>query len=191
MTTSDPEEAGSLAATATTAGTGVTVVPSSPAWPPMFEQEAARLTAVLEPWLAGGVHHIGSTAIPGLAAKPILDMIAGIHDLGEARAAVPVLSGLGYRHADHRPHEALWFFKQVGDDYGTRTHQLHLTRVDSALWRERLAFRDALRGDPGLRAEYEDLKRRLAEGTASLADYTAGKRAFVQKVLEAAGLTLE
>jgi GrpB-like predicted nucleotidyltransferase (UPF0157 family) len=170
---------------------GVTVVPYSPAWPAMFEQEAASLTAALEPWLVGGVQHVGSTAIPGLAAKPVLDMLAGVDDLDGARAAMPVLSGLGYRHAQHRPHEALWFYKQAGDDDGTRTHQLHLTPVDSALWRERLTFRDALRADPRLRRDYEDLKRRLALEAADLADYTAGKRDFVRTVLGRAGVRLE
>ena len=170
---------------------GVTVVPYSPTWPAMFEAEAARLTAALEPWLVGGVHHIGSTAVPGLAAKPVLDMLAGIGDLDGARAAPPVLRMLGYRSADHRPHEALWFYKQSGQEYGTRTHQLHLTRTDSALWRERLAFRDALRADSGLRTEYDDLKRRLADGTDSLADYTSGKRHFVADVLARAGVHLQ
>lgn len=168
----------------------VTVVPYSAQWPASFDDEATRLTSALQPWMAGGVHHIGSTAVPGLDAKPILDMIAGVDDLDAARAARPVLAELGYRHADHRPQEALWFYKQSGDDDGARTHQLHLTRVDSALWRERLTFRDALRADPGLRTEYQALKRRLASQSDHLADYTAGKREFVATVLGRAGIRL-
>jgi GrpB-like predicted nucleotidyltransferase (UPF0157 family) len=159
-------------------------------WPVMFELEACTLREHLRPWLTGGVHHIGSTAVAGLAAKPILDMMAGVHDLGAARAAVPVLAHLGYRHADHRPHEALWFYKQQGDDYAGRTHQLHLTQVGSALWRERLAFRDALRADSGLRHEYQALKQSLASGVEELAAYTQGKREFVVRVLRAHGIEL-
>jgi GrpB-like predicted nucleotidyltransferase (UPF0157 family) len=136
------------------------------------------------------VHHIGSTAIPGLAAKPIIDMIAGVADLEQARDAIPVLVRLGYRHADHRPHEALWFYKQAGEDYDSRTHQLHLTRPGSDLWRERLAFRDALRSDGQLLAEYEALKRDLASGSTALTHYTGGKRQFVASVLHRAGLSL-
>jgi GrpB-like predicted nucleotidyltransferase (UPF0157 family) len=161
----------------------------SPSWPVLFEQEAAILRSRLHPWLVGGVEHIGSTAVPGLAAKPILDMLAGIRDLDEARAAIPVLGDMGYRHADHRPHEALWFYKQRGEDYGERSHQLHLTRVDSALWRERLAFRNALRRDGALLREYESLKQDLSRRVA-LAEYTQRKRDFVVRVLQAEGIDL-
>lgn len=111
-------------------------------------------------------------------------MLAGIRDLNEARAAIPLLADLGYRHTDHRPHEALWFYKQPGEDYEERTHQLQLTPVGSDLWRERLAFRDALRRDVGLRREYESLKRDLA-GRVALSAYTQGKRTLVAEVLQA------
>ena len=114
----------------------VTVLPYPTAWPVLFHEEAARLQVALAPWLVEGVHHIGSTAVPGLAAKPIIDMIAGVHDLRQAQQALPVLGELGYQHADHRPHEALWFSKAA--EPSTRTSQLHLTQTDSALWLERL-----------------------------------------------------
>lgn len=166
------------------------MVPYSDSWPVLFEREAGRLHAALDPWLVGCVEHIGSTSVPGLAAKPVLDMLAPVADLDAAREAVPVLRELGYRHADHRPHEALWFYKQKEDDYGTRTHQLHLTRPDSALWRERIAFRDALRDQPTLVATYQALKQALAAGSGDLNDYTSGKRDFVAKVLRSKGLSL-
>ena len=138
------------------------------------------------------MHHVGSTAVPGLAAKPVLDMVAGVGSLDRARAAVPVLAGLDYAHAEHRPAEALWFFRpsSSAEDLPARRCHLHLTEVGSDLWVERLAFRDALRGDPGLVREYEQLKQRLAEQAAGIADYTAGKRAFVARVLAAAGVLL-
>ena len=175
----------------TVAAVGVVVVPCSDSWPASFERESARLCAALGPFLVGGVEHVGSTAVPGLAAKPVLDMLAPVAALDVARRARPVLADLGYRHADHRPHEAVWFYEQEGDDDGTRTHQLHLTRPDSALWRERTAFRDALRADPRLRAEYQSLKQALAAHTADLGDYTSGKRAFVARVLRSVGLDLD
>jgi GrpB-like predicted nucleotidyltransferase (UPF0157 family) len=168
----------------------VKVLPYSKEWPLLFEREAIVLREHLDPWLDGGVHHIGSTAIPGLAAKPILDMMAGVRDLEDARRAIPVLADVGYQHADHRPHEAVWFYKQDGEDYATRTHQLHLTRVGSRLWQERLAFRDALRADAASRTEYEDLKKALANNADGLNDYTQGKRQFVARVLLAAGIDL-
>ena len=156
----------------------------------LFEQEAVRLQTALAPWLLGGVEHIGSTAVPGLAAKPILDMLAPVADLNDARAAVPVLADLGYMHGDHRPREALWFYGQEGEGFETRTHQLHLTRPDSALWRERVAFRDALRADASLLDEYQALKKTLAANGGDLTAYTAGKRAFVAGVLRSTGLSL-
>ena len=167
----------------------VRVRPYSPDWSARFEQEAAVLRVHLAPWLAGGVEHVGSTAVPGLAAKPILDMVAPVRNLDEARAAAPELAALGYRHADHRPQEALWFYKQPGDDHQTRTHQLHLTRHNSHLWRERLAFRDALRADPALLRDYQALKQDLSR-TLDLAAYTEGKRGFVAAVLRDAGINL-
>lgn len=161
---------------------------SSGDWPKLFQIERALLGAQLAPWLEGEVEHIGSTAIPGLKAKPILDMLAPVRSVTEARAAVPVLGRLGYEQGSHRPREALWFCK--AERGGQRSHQLHLTRPDSDLWRERLAFRDALRGDAGLRGEYEALKQRLAGDAVDIGSYTAGKRCFVSRVLAGAGLAL-
>lgn len=168
----------------------VLVLPYSDSWPALFESEAGRLAAALGPWLIGSLEHIGSTAVPGLAAKPILDMLAPVEDPGAARSAIPVLADLGYRHADHRPRESLWFYKQQGQEWDARTHQLHLTRPDSALWRERITFRDALRDDPSLLIDYQSLKKALASDCDDLADYTAGKRDFVARVLRSKGLHL-
>jgi GrpB-like predicted nucleotidyltransferase (UPF0157 family) len=82
-----------------------------PAWPEQFRAEASRLTELLDPWLATPVEHIGSTSVPGLAAKPVLDMLAGVHDLHAAEAAIPVLTSHGYVHAQHRP--ATWCMRGI------------------------------------------------------------------------------
>lgn len=164
----------------------IRVIAYDPAWPRRFDAERALLERVLGRWLEGGVHHVGSTAIPGLAAKPILDMIAGVRNLDEARAAFEPLSRAAYRHEPHRPGIAHHFAKPSLD---RPTHSLHLTEPESDLWRERLAFRDALRGDPALAAEYERLKRRLAqEHPDDRQAYTSGKRMFVARVLATMGL---
>ena len=166
----------------------ITVVAYDPDWPARFEQERALLEAVLAPWLDGGLHHIGSTSVPGLAAKPIVDMMAGVRDLEEARAATTVLERHGYARTPHRPDVAHHFDKRDGD---VTTHGLHLTEPGSALWRERLAFRDALRCDEALAREYEALKLGLAERPdTGLGAYTHGKRAFVARVLAADGVEL-
>jgi GrpB-like predicted nucleotidyltransferase (UPF0157 family) len=160
----------------------ISVVPYDPEWPRLFEAERGRLDHVLEPWLEGGIHHIGATSVPGLAAKPYVDMMAGVRDFEEARAAYQPLVESGYEHTPHRPGIAHHFSKE---GYG-----LHLTEPGSDLWNERLAFRDALRSDPELVTEYAALKLRLAQEHADdIQAYTDGKREFVGRVLASAGLS--
>lgn len=158
------------------------VVPYDPGWPVRFEAERTRLEVLLAPWLEQGIHHIGSTSVPGLAAKPIIDMIAGVRNLDEARAAFEPLQGAGYRYREHRPEAHL--FRKAG--YG-----VHLTEPGSEIWRERLAFRDALRANPALAAEYEDWKLRHVATIPGPSPYTADKRPFVARVLAEAGIGLK
>jgi GrpB-like predicted nucleotidyltransferase (UPF0157 family) len=170
-------------------GEQIVVVPYDPDWPHRFESERSVLERVLEPWHEGGIHHVGSTAIPRIAAKAIIDMIAGVRDLEEARVAFEPLAEVGYVHTPHRPGIAHHFSKPSAR-LGETTHGLHLTEPGSDLWRERLAFRDALRRDRALAIEYEELKLRLAnEHPGDAEAYTVGKRAFVTRVLAGAGLS--
>jgi GrpB-like predicted nucleotidyltransferase (UPF0157 family) len=166
----------------------VRVVSYDEAWPLRFEAERALLERVLEPWLDGGIHHVGSTAIPGLAAKPTIDMIAGVRDLEEARVAFEPLRQLSYLYDPHRPGIAHHFAKPALPLAGA-THGLHLTERGSDLWNERLAFRDALRDDPQLLVDYQELKLALARADpGDIAAYTAAKRPFVARVLARVGL---
>ena len=157
------------------------VVFYDPSWAEQFRRERAVLEEILAPWLEGGIHHIGSTAVPGLAAKPIVDMLAGVRDLEDARAAEEPLAALGYAYRVHRP-EAHLFLR---DGYG-----VHLTQPGSDLWRERLAFRDALRADPELRREYQEWKLSHATGNAQN-PYKESKWPFVARVLANAGIILK
>jgi GrpB-like predicted nucleotidyltransferase (UPF0157 family) len=164
------------------------VVPYDPEWQRAFEGERRLLERALAPGLKDGIQHVGSTAVPGIAAKPIIDMVAGVRDLEEARAAFEPLREESYVHAPHRPGIAHHFAKPSASEakYG-----LHLTERGSDLWRERLAFRDALRRDAALAREYEALKLWLArEHGDDAAAYTAGKRALVARVLASVGETL-
>jgi GrpB-like predicted nucleotidyltransferase (UPF0157 family) len=164
------------------------VVPYAREWPRLFEAERARLEGVLAPWLAQGIHHVGSTSVPDLAAKPIIDMIAGVQSLEEARAAFEPLSTLGYQHREHRPEAHCFWKARTGHAHGA--HHLQLTEPESDIWRERLAFRNALRADPALRAEYELWKlRHLSMSEPGM--YTADKFPFVARVLAEADLELE
>jgi GrpB-like predicted nucleotidyltransferase (UPF0157 family) len=112
----------------------IAILRYDPTWPRRFEIERALLERVLAPWLDGGIHHVGSTAIPGIAAKPIIDIIAGVRDLEEARAAFASLREHSYHHAPHRPGIAHHF-----DKPSVRTHGLHLTEPESDLWRASLS----------------------------------------------------
>jgi GrpB-like predicted nucleotidyltransferase (UPF0157 family) len=166
----------------------VALVPYDPEWARRFEAERALLEHVLAPWLEGGVEHVGSTAIPGVSAKPIVDMVAGVRDLDEARAAYGPLEAAGYVSEPHRS-EIAHHFAKPALELDARRLNLHLTEPSSSLWRERLAFRDALRADPALAAEYEALKLRLAhQHPGDVRTYTDGKRGFVHRVLVAAGV---
>lgn len=161
-----------------------------PDWPRRFEDERVLLERALAPWLSGGVHHIGSTSIPGLSAKPIVDMLAGVASLAEAEPAITVLAEYDYVHAPHRAN-AYWFSKPATPNWYERAYHLHLAEPGSDVWRERLAFRDVLRADTALRDEYEALKLRLAEAHGGdVVAYTAAKRDFVARVLARAGVTL-
>jgi GrpB-like predicted nucleotidyltransferase (UPF0157 family) len=163
------------------------VVPYDPRWPALFEAERVSLGTVLGDRLAGDVHHVGSTAVPGMPAKPIIDMVAGVRSLQDADAAEPLLAGLGYHRAVHRT-DAVLFNRISGE---VHTHHLHLTVPGSDLWRERLAFRDALRADPTLVSEYAQLKQRLLDEAGGNPYSAAGKRTFVRRVLASAGIALK
>jgi GrpB-like predicted nucleotidyltransferase (UPF0157 family) len=163
----------------------VELVDYDPSWPEQYEQEERRLATVLGPWLDGGIHHIGSTSIPGMLAKPIIDVMAGVGDLDEARAAVPMLAESQYLFWPDDPNEwRLWFLKP---EPSHRTHHLHLVESSHPQFAAKLAFRDALRGDRRLRREYARLKRELASAHRHDREaYTAGKSDFVLAVLDGA-----
>jgi len=156
----------------------------SPAWPALYEAERARLEAALAPWLAGPIEHIGSTAVPDLIAKPTIDIMAGVRDLASSMDARPALLALGYRYFPYRADVMHWFCKP---SLQLRTHHLHLVPAGSALWSERLAFRDFLRQSRDAAAEYAALKMALAaEYPMDREAYTDAKASFVNSILQRA-----
>ncbi len=159
------------------ADAGVRVVSYEAAWPQRFERERQMLLGLLGSQLRGGVHHVGSTAVPGLAAKPTIDIMAGVRSLEESRACFASLAEAEYQYAPYRPDEMHWFCKP---DPARRTFHLHLVPCDSPRFGATLAFRDALRSDSALAAEYAALKQRLAERFAEDREaYTAAKADFI------------
>lgn len=159
----------------------IRLVPPDPRWPARFELERAVLAEAIGEWVAGGIHHVGSTAVPGLEAKPIIDILVGVHDLETARECFEPLGDVGYLYAPYLPDEMHWFCKP---DPARRTHHLHLVPVGSPRYRDELAFRDRLRADPRLAADYAALKRQLAgRHRVDREAYTKAKGPFIQGVL--------
>lgn len=162
----------------------VHIIAYDPAWPRRFDEERSTLLQVLSPWLAGPIEHVGSTAVPGLAAKPVVDIMAAVESLEASRPAITLLSNHKYCYAPYRPHEVHWFCKPSPSH---RTHHLHLVPFKSQLWIERLAFRDYLRTHEQVAMEYEMLKRGLAERHQFDREaYTDAKGSFIQRIVDAA-----
>lgn len=151
-------------------------------WPVKFENEKAFLLSVIGEWNHGDVMHVGSTAVPGLVAKPVIDIMFGVKSLEESRPAIDVLSRNGYEYWPYKADVMHWFCKP-SDAF--RTHHLHLIPYDSPLWRERIRFRDILRSDSKIAAEYADLKRDLAKRYKDDREsYTQHKWPFIIQVLQ-------
>ena len=161
----------------------IEVVPYNPAWPRQFLVEQSALQAALVPWLAGSVEHVGSTAVPGLSAKPVIDLMAPVHSLAESRAAIKAAESVGYVYYPYKSGVIHWFCKPTPQH---RTHHLHIVPLSSRLWHERLAFRNALRSDLLLAHEYAALKYHLASVHGSDREaYTEAKSPFILATLEA------
>jgi GrpB-like predicted nucleotidyltransferase (UPF0157 family) len=119
-----------------------------------------------------------------MPAKPVIDIMAGVRGLDESRASLAALGGAGYQYAPYRGDVMHWLCKP---SVAYRTHHLHLVPHGSKLWTDRLAFRDHLRSNPAIAAEYADLKARLADVHRNDREaYTQAKGPFVTRVLRLA-----
>lgn len=157
----------------------VALAPYHPDWPAQFEAERLRLAAALGD-RAIRIDHIGSTAVPGLTAKPVIDILVGVRKLNEATACIVPLQTLGYTFIDFPQNIDRRFFRKGIP----RTHHLHIVEQGSPAQIEHLAFRDALRADAGLRDQYAALKAGLAARyTSDRATYSASKTEFVRRVV--------
>jgi GrpB-like predicted nucleotidyltransferase (UPF0157 family) len=161
-------------------GGAIAVVDYDPAWPARFEAERAAIAAALGD-LARRIEHIGSTAVPGLAAKPIIDLLVEVPSLvGAQGGAVAPMQALGYVYM---PEYATWlpgglFFRKGPP--GPWTHHAHLMEASNPRWTDQLLFRDHLRAHPDEAAAYAAEKRRLAARFGDdIAGYRFAKTAFV------------
>ena len=158
------------------------VVDYDPTWPQAFEAAKAEILEAVGP-LVHSVEHVGSTSVAGLVAKPIIDILVGVHDWDAARVTITPLERAGWEFRGQRgiPRRH-YFVKRVPT--GRRTHHLHMLEVSSDRWSEMLAFRDHLRAHPGSALEYATLKRTLAgRPEPERSDYTEAKAPFIQRIL--------
>ena len=143
-----------------TRGGHVEIAEYSPDWPRIFEREAAAIMAACRPWVTE-VHHVGSTSVPGLAAKPVLDMMPIAAGTPEGLEAVPRMTALGYLYSGENGIPGRFYFRQGRVDGRTVAH-VHMLPVGHPDARKHLVFRDHLRTHPDAAREYERLKRELA-----------------------------
>jgi GrpB-like predicted nucleotidyltransferase (UPF0157 family) len=164
----------------------IVIAPYDPAWPVMFAAEAARIRQALND-LAVRIEHVGSTSVPALSAKPVVDIQVSVPSLEPAYRYRTSLADLGYTHIPLGEFDLVYpFFKRPVE--WPSTHHVHLCVADSEQERNHLAFRDFLRHNPAVAAEYIVLKRQLAavhDGLTleSQERYSLSKTEFVRSVL--------
>jgi GrpB-like predicted nucleotidyltransferase (UPF0157 family) len=162
----------------------IEIAPYDPEWPARFQDERATLQRALAPWLAGPIEHIGSTAVPGLSAKPVIDIMTGVESLEASTPAITAAEAIGYCYFPYRPDREHWFCKPSP---AFRTHHLHLVPAGSAQWIRSIAFRDFSRAHADVAHEYDALKRTLAaKFKLDREGYTDAKSPFIDAVTDRA-----
>jgi GrpB-like predicted nucleotidyltransferase (UPF0157 family) len=163
--------------------TSVLVVDYDPQWPTSYEEEKERILGVIGD-VAVAIEHIGSTAVPGLGAKPIIDIMVAVSRLADAERCIEPLQEIGYEYVpeynDVIP-ERRYFHKGPP---GARTYHLHMVELTSEFWERHLLFRDSLRTHPEEARRYHELKKELAAKFGSDRDgYTEAKTSFIESVI--------
>lgn len=159
------------------------VVPYDPSWPAGFEQERVALAGIF-PSSVATIEHIGSTAVTGLGAKPVIDIMLGVDQLAVVVERAAAIEELGYEYVPEYESELpdrRYFRKPV---QRPRTHHLHAVERGGEFWRRHLTFRDLLRANPDTAQDYYALKRRLSRHYGHDRDaYTEAKTKFIERCL--------
>lgn len=162
----------------------IVIVEYDPRWPAMFERERERIRGALGV-RSLAIEHIGSTAVPGLAAKPIIDILVGVRQASDLDGCIGPLTTIGYTYDPFPEFPERRFFRD--GQMGAGPHHVHCTRYGSDFWEDKLLFRDWLRAHPEAARDYLRLKLDLAERFGQDREryerYTAGKNAFIQAAL--------
>ena len=162
----------------------IVVVPYDPLWPERFREEAARLTIIFGQELVS-IHHIGSTSIPGMCAKPIIDIMPVVRDIRRVENLYPAMLGLGYQPmGEYGIPGRRYFFKGSSTD---RTHHIHSYEAGHPEVARHLNFRNYLAGHSEEALAYARLKERLAsQFRDDINGYMEGKNAFIKDILRKA-----
>ena len=167
-----------------TQGGHIEIVEYNPGWPRLFERESAAIREACGPRVVE-VHHVGSTAVPGLAAKPVLDIMPVAAGPAEALEAVSRMTSLGYRYRGENGIAGRCYFDKAVD--GRDVAHVHMFPAGHPAIRTHLAFRDYLRTHPQAARDYERLKRTLAVKHRNNREaYTDAKAAFIEGTIAAA-----
>jgi GrpB-like predicted nucleotidyltransferase (UPF0157 family) len=162
----------------------IKIVEHDAAWAGRFEQQRARIEPLLADWLAAPIEHIGSTSVPGLPAKPIIDMVAVVDDYDACAEAFGPLAALGWLLAPEPGEAEARKWSLCYPSIERRTHHLHIFEASTDALQTLLAFRDHLRSSPEDRAAYAQTKRELAAANdEDRPAYRAGKAPFITAVL--------
>lgn len=154
----------------------VELVEYDASWAELYEQERERLAGVFD-GQAVGIEHIGSTSVPGLCAKPIVDVLVGLRELELSEEQVDAMHGLGYEFLGEYGLAGRLFFRKH-----PRTHHVHVVEYGGIHWERQLTFRDALRSDADERRLYDEFKRQLAAEGHAREVYTELKTPFIREV---------
>ena len=176
------------------------VEPYDPDWPVLFAEERRRIVEAVG-HIVAGVHHVGSTSIPGMPAKPILDIAVLLREFEDGERCIEPMENIGYVHKGvdevdipgdrfflrgHPPQEG------CSEDEVIRTHILHMYTLDSPIRPDHFLFRDYLIAHPEVAAEYARLKLALADKHSDdRTSYSAGKRSFIREVIAKAAGEIE
>jgi GrpB-like predicted nucleotidyltransferase (UPF0157 family) len=163
----------------------VKVVDYDPNWPFLFEEEKAKILSVIAKKVVA-IEHVGSTAVQGLGAKPIIDIMVGIRHLSDAQGCIGPLETIGYEYVpeyeDSIPERR--YFRKGPSNVPNKHYHLHMVEYGSDFWRRHLLFRDYLRAHPHAAEEYYRLKKELAaKYRFNREAYTEAKTLFIESIV--------